>query len=147
MARGATQEEFLKSLHNSVNNGPGSSGEITARGLAMFLGVLGLIVAFLVLAQKLHKRFANPPRGAAKSHAVSKPASINQPRKLMKEVAKAAGLSRDEVRQLKTAADERGHASPLTLLLCPSLLIEAAQKPDTSADKAVLTRIARRAIG
>jgi len=147
MARGATQEEFLKSLHNSVNNGPGSSGEITARGLAMFLGVLGLIVAFLVLAQKLHKRFANRPTGPVKSHAISKPASINQPRKLTKEIAKAAGLSRDEVRQLKTAAEERGHASPLTLLLCPSLLIEAAQKQDTAADKTVLARVARRAIG
>jgi hypothetical protein len=82
-----------------------------------------------------------------KSHAISKPASINQPRKLTKEIAKAAGLSRDEVRQLKTAAEERGHASPLTLLLCPSLLIEAAQKQDTAADKTVLARVARRAIG
>ena len=147
MARGATQEEFLRSLHNSVNNGPGSSGEITARGLATFLGVLGLIVAFLVLAQKLHKRFTTRPRGTAKAGGTARPATINQPRKLIKEVAKAAGLSRDEMRQLKTAAEERGYVSPLTLLLCPSLLIDSAQKQDTAADKAVLARVARRAIG
>jgi hypothetical protein len=148
MARGATQEEFLRSLRDSVNNGPdGNNGEISARGFAMFLGMLGLIVAFIVLAQKLHKRLAHRSGGASPRRSSIKPTNINQPRKLIKEVAKVAGLSRDEIRQLKAAADEQGRASPLTLLICPSLLIEAARKEGTSADKSVLTRVARRAVG
>ena len=145
MARGATQEEFFKSVQNSVNNGPGvNNGEISARGFATFLGVLGLIVAVLVLVQKVHKRLS--ARKPAGGRPLSKPTNINQPRKLLKEIGKAAGLSRDQIRQLKAAAEERGHASPLTLLLCPSLLIEAARKDDTSADKAVLAHVARRAL-
>jgi len=145
MARGATQEEFFKSVQNSVNNGPGvNNGEISARGFATFLGVIGLIVAVLVLVQKVHKRLS--ARKPAGGRPLSKPTNINQPRKLLKEIGKAAGLSRDEMRQLKVAAEERGHTSPLTLLLCPSLLIEAARKDDTSADKAALARVARRAV-
>ena len=145
MARGATQEEFFKSVQHSVNNGPGvNNGEISARGFATFLGVIGLIVAVVVLVQKVHKRLST--RRPAGGRPLSKPTNINQPRKLMKEISKAAGLSRDEIRQLKAAAEERGHASPLTLLLCPSLLIEAARTDDTNADKAVLARVARRAV-
>ena len=77
MARGATQEEFFKSVQNSVNNGPGvNNGEISARGFAMFLGVIGLIVAVLVLIQKVHKRLS--ARKPAGGRPLSKPTSINQ---------------------------------------------------------------------
>jgi hypothetical protein len=149
IGRGATQEEFFKSVQQSVGNGPaGGNGEITARGFAMFLGILGLVVAVLVLAQKLHRRFASrKPTASSRSRPLSKPTNINQPRKLAKEMAKAAGLSGDELRQLKAVAEQHGHASPLTLLICPSLLIDAARKPETNADKAVLARVARRVIG
>ncbi|MDQ3439979.1 MAG: hypothetical protein M3478_06465 [Planctomycetota bacterium] len=147
MARGATQEEFFKSLQDSVNNGPnGNNGEITGRGFALFLGVVGLIVAALVLAQKLYLRFSRRKPATRGARPLSKPTNINQPRKLMKEIAKAAGLSRDEIRQLKAAADERGNTSPLTLLICPSLLIEAARREGSNADNAVLTRVARRMV-
>lgn len=143
IGRGATQEEFLKSLHQSVNQGPVGEGGITARGFAMFLGVVGLIVAVLIVGNRIQRR-----TGGAKPapRPLSRPTNINQPRKLVREIAKAAGLSGDELRQLRTAADEHGHASPLTLLICPSLLIDAARKDNTNADKAVLTRLARRLI-
>lgn len=142
IGRGATQEEFFKSVQNSVNNTGPEGGGVTARGFAMFLGVIGLIVAVTILAQKIQRRRASLPA----ARALSKPTSVNQPRKLMKEIAKAAGLSSDELRSLKAVADHYGHASPLTLLLCPSLLIDAAQKDETSADKAVLARIARKVV-
>ncbi len=142
IGRGATQEEFFKSVQDSVNNtGPGGGG-VTARGFAVFLGVIGLFVAVTILVQKIQRRRATAPA----ARALSKLASINQPRKLMKEIARAAGLSGDEMRQLKAVADHLGHASPLTLLLCPSLLIDAARKDETNADKAVLARIARKIV-
>lgn len=144
IGRAATQEEFFKSLQNSVNNtGPGGGG-VTLRGFMMFLGAVGLVVALVILNQKLKARAAAPKPAP---RPLSKPTNINQPRKLMKEIGKAAGLSRDELRQLKAVAEERGHASPLTLLVCPSLLIEAARKDDTIADKAVLARVARKVVG
>ncbi len=144
IGRAATQEEFFKSVQNSVNNGP-EGGGVTARGFAMFLGVVGLIVATIILAQKIQNRRARA--GTAAARPVSKPTNINQPRKLMKEIAKAAGLSGDELRQLKAVAEQRGHGSPLTLLLCPSLLIDAARREDTDADKAVLARVVRKLVG
>jgi hypothetical protein len=144
IGRGATQEEFFKSLQNSVNNTGPEAGGITGRGFAMFLGVVGLIVAILVLVQKVKARTAGAAKGSPRP--VSKPTNINQPRKLLKEIGKAAGLSGDEMRQLKAVADQRGYASPLTLLMCPSLLIEAAQQDDTTADKTVLARLARKVV-
>lgn len=145
IGRAATQEEFFRSMQQSVSSGPGGgSGEITARGLATFLGVVGLIVAVAVLVHRVHRRLSN--RRHAPPRPLSSPTSINQPKKLAKEIARAAGLSGEEMRQLKAAAEQQGHASPLTLLICPSLLIDAARKDDTTADKSVLTRIARRMI-
>ncbi|HEV2296576.1 MAG TPA: hypothetical protein VGR35_22220 [Tepidisphaeraceae bacterium] len=153
IGRAATQEEFLKSLHQSVNQGPIGEGGITARGFTLFLGIVGLPIAILVLGNRIQRRRAAGggklgSRGATSrgSPPLSSPTSINQPRKLIREIAKAAGLSRDELRRLKTVADKHGHVSPLTLLICPSLLIDAARKDDTSADKAVLARVARRLI-
>ncbi len=113
IGRGATQEEFFKSLQDSVNNvGPHGSG-VTWRGFAYFLGAIGLVVALVILNDRLKTRAASGPRrrGPAKPH------TLNQPRKLMKEVVKAAGLSGEEVRQLKALADQHGHGSPLTLLV------------------------------
>ncbi len=144
IGRGATQEEFFKSVQQSVNQGPVGEGGVSLRGFAMFLGVAGLLVTGLILANRFQRRAPGAAKPAPR--ALSKPTNINQPRKLVKEIARAAGLSGDELRQLKAAADELGHASPLTLLICPSLLIEAARKDDTNADKAVLARVARRII-
>jgi len=136
-----TQEEFFKSLQDSVNNTGGGAGGISLKGFGTFLGVVGLIVALLVLAQKLQRRAAlAAPRGGRPKTA------LNQPRKLIKEVARTAGLSGDEVRQLKALAEQHEIDNPLTLLLCPSLLLDAAQRDGTKADKQVLAKVARKLI-
>ncbi|MGB7158745.1 MAG: hypothetical protein WBD40_11800 [Tepidisphaeraceae bacterium] len=142
IGRAATQEEFFKSVQDGLNNtGPGGSGQISLRSFGMFLGVAGLIIAALVLASKLQKRLA-----LAGPRKVARPSAVNQPRKLIKEIARSAGLSGDEMRQLKALAEQHEYASPLTLLVCPSLLIDAARNEGTRADKQVLARVARKLV-
>jgi hypothetical protein len=140
LGRGATQEEFFKSVQDSVNNtGPTGSG-ISSGGVVVFLSIVGALVGVIALCNRIVARRAQAGSPAAKA------AVLNQPRKLMKEVGKAAGLSGEEMRQLKALAEQHGHASPLTLLICPSLLIDGARHEDTKADKQVLAKVARKVI-
>lgn len=137
-----TQEEFFKSVQDSVNNtAGGGSGGISLRSFGTFLGVVGLLVALLVLAQKVQRRAA-----LATPRATAARAALNQPRKLIKQVARSAGLSSDEMRQLKAVAEQHEIENPLTLLLCPSLLLDAARKEDTKADKQVLAKVVRKLV-
>jgi hypothetical protein len=142
MSRGATQEEFLKSLSDSVNNTGPNGGGASAGGIIVFLSIIGALVGIIAILNRIASRRLPRARGAA---AVATK-SNHQPRKLAKEIAKAAGLSSEEMRQLKALAEQRGHASPLTLLICPSLLIDGARHQDTKADKAVLANVARKVI-
>src|SRR5215204_966830 len=129
LGHAATQEEFFKSVRDSVNNTGSGGGGISNGAFAIFLALVALLIAAVVLNNWLKRR-----AGSAKNVA-TKSKTFSQPRKLMKEVSKAAGLSGEEMRQLKALADQHGHASPLTLLICPSLLIEGARHGDTKADK------------
>ena len=79
----ATQEEFFKSVQDSVNNtGPGGSG-ITPGGVAIFLSLVGLLVAAVAINNRMKARGKSAGTLAAKSN------TVNQPRKLMKEIARA----------------------------------------------------------
>jgi hypothetical protein len=142
LARAApTQEEFFKSVQDSVNSTSGGRpGGISLTNFSMFLGAVGIVIALGWLNHRLKRHAASRRR----TTPTLKAATNNQPRKLIKEIAKAAGLSSDEVRQLKSLAEQYGYASPLTLLACPSLLIDAARQGDTKADKQVLANVARK---
>jgi hypothetical protein len=84
----------------------------------------------------------------AKRQAVPQP--LNHSRKLMREVMKAVPLRRGEVRQLKLLADaatvDGGEPveSPLTLLLCPSVLARAMKSRPAKVDRAVIARVVRK---
>jgi hypothetical protein len=144
LGRGATQEEFLKSLSDSVNNtGPNGGGGGSAGGVIVFLSIIGALVGIIAILNRIASRRPPRARGAVAAAAAK---TSHQPRKLAKEIAKAAGLSGEEMRQLKALAEQHGHASPLTLLICPSLLIDGARHQDTKADKAVLASVARKVI-
>ena len=61
---------------------------------------------------------------------VATPASLNSPKRLMKEVGKTLPMKSGEMRQLRELAESLNLESPVTLLLCPSLLAKAiAAKP------------------
>jgi hypothetical protein len=142
LSRGATQEEFFKSLQQSVDNTGPNGGGVSAGGVIIFLSIIGALVGVIAILNRIASR--RKPRTRAAATVAAK--TNHQPRKLAKEIAKAAGLSGEEMRQLKALAEQHGHASPLTLLICPSLLLEGARREDTKADKAVLANVARKVI-
>ena len=125
-----TQEEFFKSLQQNVD----SSGGGDAKVVLAFLGGATVLVLLAVLYGNRQKRRA------------VKPKALNNGRKLVREVAKAAGVKGWELKELKTAADDGACASPLTLLICPSLIAKAVTDPlpGAKANRRALAQIARR---
>ena len=128
-----TQEDVFRSISNNVGPKPGEGG----KGLAMLLcGAGGLILLVLLAGSR------------ARRQAVPQP--LNHSRKLMREVMKAVPLRRGEVRQLKLLADsatvDGGEPveSPLTLLLCPSVLARALKHRPAKVDRAVIARVVRK---
>ena len=74
----------------------------------------------------------------------SKPRGVNHQGKLLKEILKTVALRKGEVRALKTIAGEQGCTSPLTLVLCPSVLakgINARGKSDRKWAMAVARKL------
>jgi hypothetical protein len=108
-----TQEEVFKSIQKSENESV-DGGKV----LAVLAAAAGLAIV-LTLFSRRQKREAVPK-------------ALNHQGKLMREMMKTAGLKTNEVRQLKLLADELAAAgepldSPLTLMLCPSLLKQSGQ--------------------
>jgi len=128
-----TQEEVFKSIGQSVDEPVDSS-----RVVAVLAGIGGVLVLLVVVGQR---------RGREK-----KPRSLNQPRKLMKEVLRNVPLKGAEVKQLKLLSQElrqgdRRVESPLTLLLCPSLLAEAAKQSRGKVDLPVVAGLVKKLVG
>jgi len=106
-----TQEDVFKSINQSVDS--------TVDGtklLAVLAAGVGIVI-ILVLFNKRQVREATPR-------------PLNHQGKLMRELMKTAGLKSGEARQLKTLADGLEAAgepleSPVTLMLCPSLMQRA----------------------
>lgn len=67
-----------------------------------------------------------------------------QRRRLERSVAVELGLSRDQHRDLRRLARQRGVANPLTLLLCPSLLKRSLRHAD-DAERQVVERLLAKA--
>ncbi len=82
------------------------------------LGAVALLIGVLVLLSLLtHRR---DPR--------EKPKPVNNPARLIRELARQAGLRPRELKQLKQLALEQNIDNPLVLLLCPSVLKKAMEK-------------------
>ena len=112
----ATQEEFFQSMQHNVDNASDGSGLV----LWMLAGVVGLVILVYVV-------------GSRQKPTVTKVKVLNNSRKLMREIAKSAQLKSWEVKELKTAADDGVCENPLTLILCPSLLVKAVNEPVPTA--------------
>jgi hypothetical protein len=108
------QSDVFKSISENVSGN--SDPKIF---YAVMLGIAA-IVFLLVVSSALRKR-------------QSRPKGVNHQGKLIKEMSKRVSLRKSEIRALKTIAAEQGCSSPLTLVLCPSLLakgINARGKAD-----------------
>jgi hypothetical protein len=130
-----TQEEVFRSIGQSVDQ-PVDSSKV----LAVLAGIGGVLALLVVLGQ----------RGGREK----KTRKQNQPRKLMKEVLRNVPLKKAELKQIKLLSqelkpggrDERVE-SPLTLLLCPSLLAEAAKQSRGKADLPVVAGLVKKLVG
>lgn len=102
-------EDVFKSTQQSMDGGV--SGK---KLFALFLGALALIMVLAFLQYR--KRHAATIR------------TMHSPPKLLKEALKEFSLKSSEVRQLRQLAEEQECESPLTLVLCPSVLEKALAK-------------------
>ena len=105
---GPTQDEVFKSIQSNVDE------SVDGRKVFAVL-VAGAAVAMLgVLYNRRQTRAAAPSK-------------LNHQGKLLKELVKRGGLTRAQAKQLKLRAEQYAQRedaldSPITLLLCPSLL-------------------------
>ena len=118
-------EDVFKSTQQSMDGGV--SGK---KLFALFLGALALILVLAFLQYR--KRHAATIR------------TMHSPPKLLKEALKDLSLKGGQVRQLKQLAEEQECESPLTLLICPSVLEKALAKrsPEDRAElQAVVNKL------
>ena len=131
----ATQEEVLRSIGKNVSES-GDSGRV----LGVLAGVAGVIVLMVVVGQR---------RGGA---AGAGPKPLHSHARLMKEVLRTVPLKPAELKQLKLLLQEsraRGGdgpipESPLTLVLCPSVLLKTAQARSEKVNRKVVAGLARK---
>ena len=119
------QEDVFKSISQNVSG----SGDPTVF-YAVMLGIAG-VVCLAVLVSALRKRRSTPR-------------AVNHHGKLLKEMLKCVALRKGEVKALRTIAAEQGCESPLTLVLCPSLLakgINARGKADRKSAMTVAKKV------
>ena len=127
-----TQDDVFKKIQQSV----GEREEVDMRPVLWLAGGGGAVALLLyLLSQKRQK--------------VAAPKSLNNGGKLLREVMKEVPLSAAELRQLKLLADsvqqQTGEpATPLTLLLCPSLLAKGLQAKPPRLDRAAIAQVVRK---
>ena len=134
-AQATAQEDFLKSMSEGVGSGGGEQHSV----LPIILAVAAVIMLLAWVGTRERK--------------AARPKTVNHSRKLLKQIGREVGLAGVEIRQLKVLADVHERTggeplhSPLTLLLCPSLLQKPLEVGDSRVDNAVVARMARRVHG
>jgi hypothetical protein len=128
VAAAPTQEEVFQSINQHV----GSTVDLNKLLPYLLVGV-GVIVLLVWVTHR--KPYQAVPR------------SLNHAGKLLKEIAKKVHLRPAETKVLKTLAEEQKISSPLTLLLCPSLLGKAIRSPNSSIDRTQLADLVQRLRG
>jgi hypothetical protein len=104
-------------------------------GVAVIAGLLGVLVVI---------RNARAGNGSSPAAAA---APVGSPSRLLREALKGTGVTRAELKQLKSVAQQQDLSSPLLLLLCPSLLARAMKDPNTRVDRQVMAGVARKLLG
>ena len=128
-----TQEDVLRSIGKNV-----SESDDSGRVLGALAAIAGGIVLLVVVGQR---------RGREAG-----PKTLHSHPKLMKEVLRTVPLKPAEVKQLKLLLHEycarggeaEGAKSPLTLVLCPSLLLKATHARPDKVKPEVVAGLARK---
>jgi hypothetical protein len=120
-----TQEDVFRSISDNV----GQSTDLR-KIFAFILGAAAL-VTLLAVFNRWRQREAQPK-------------VLNHQGKLAKELAAAVSLKPAEMKQLKALADDQKVLSPMTLMLCPSLLAKAVKESGSNVDRRIVLQIARK---
>lgn len=120
-----TQDEVFQSIHDNV--GP-------TFDLARALPYLVTAVAAVVLVVVVHQYRQRPARRK----------NLNRPNRLLRHVRRSLHLGSAEIKQLKLLAQEQELSSPLTLLLCPSVLAKSLRSRNPRIDRLVLQQLVQR---
>jgi hypothetical protein len=136
-----TQEDVFRSIQDNVNDSGAGSGKV----LALFAGAGALVILLVLLSQRRKRELT--------------PRTLHHQGKLLKEVMRTTGLKPVELKQLKLLAEESkvgdeadAVQSPLTLLLCPSVLAKAVHarpprgsgKGASKVDRKVVAQVVRK---
>lgn len=127
-----SQQEVFKSIQDSM--GPRTEVDSSLVLILTAAGVVALVVLSLL---------------SRRQQKAGSPAPLNNPKKLMKEIMREISLKPGEVKQLKLLADsveaQTGeNASPLMLLLCPSLMGKGLKTNPGKIDRKVIAQMVRR---
>ena len=118
------QEDVFKSISDNVG------GKTDPKVFYVAALLVVAVVLLLVVVNSIRKRQASPK-------------AVNHHGKLIKEILKSIPLKGGEVKQLKAMAAEQQCTSPLTLVLCPSLLARGMNTRG-KADNKVVMGVARK---
>ena len=126
-----TQEDVFRSIQDNVGGTPMDTSKL----LPFALAAVGLVLLLIVASQRRKRVVA--------------PRALNHQGKLLREVLKTVPLRGKEVKQLKAIAEHADGgqplASPLTLLLCPSVMAKTIQSKRFKVDRRALASVARKA--
>lgn len=128
-----TQEDVFRSIQQNVD-APTDSRRVMAVCAAG-----GAVLLLLAVISRQRQREASPK-------------ALVHPGKLLKEVMRSVSIRPAELKQLRLLAEERSRSapddaplqSPLTLLLCPSVLAKATQGRPGKVDRKALAQIVRK---
>ena len=133
--------EVFQSIQKNVGGQTDDDGG-GGKGLAIVLAGGAALIMVMLAGSKIRARRATPQ-------------AMHHPGKLMREVLKAVPLKPKEVKQLKLLAEasrrrhedgaaEEGVESPLTLILCPSVLARTLKDRPANVDRAVVAGVIRK---
>ena len=129
-----TQQDVFRSIEDNVGESHDSGGKIL-----LFIGGGALLLVILAAV------------GRRQQHQAS-PKALNHPGKLLKEIRPLIKLKNSELKQLRLVAEQTPLAdsgpmtSPLTLLLCPTILARAVQDRRSRIDRKLVTNLIRRIV-
>jgi hypothetical protein len=122
------QDDVLRSIQQNV----GESVD-PRKFIAAVVVIVGLIATLFIIN--------------ALRNYTARPRVVNHRGKLLKEMSRTLSLKPSEMRQLKTLSEAQDIASPLVLLLCPSLLNKAVKSAGDRVDRSTVGNLARRLSG
>ncbi|HVT87223.1 MAG TPA: hypothetical protein VHD56_00070 [Tepidisphaeraceae bacterium] len=121
------QDEVFRGINDNVGQ------EVDPNKLIAVLVAIVAVAMLVAVVNYSRKRNVNPKE-------------LNSPGKLTREIARVIGLKPTEVRHLKSLAEQQQLISPLTLLICPSVMSRAVKDNPGTIDRRLLASLARKAI-